>query len=104
MHDIDFTSPSSRKEKNDCPARKHRRVKPPSGTEISNFYEVLNSCEKKPAILKITPPYSNQFIPSSSTETLPTPISELYDPDTLQLSYVDLLTKCEEIGKNIKVI
>ncbi len=43
-------------------------------------------------------------ISPESVETLPSPISELYDPDTLQLNYVDLLTKCEEIGKNIKVI
>ena len=75
----------------------------PSEDEISNFLEALNSSDVKPAILKITSPYSKQFIPLCMNESLPKPVSELYDPAALELDYLSLLSKCEEIARNLQV-
>jgi len=76
----------------------------PSEDELIKFYDCLNSSDVKPAILKITPPYSQQFIPMGMNESLPQPISQLYDPDALQLDYLSPLNRCEEIARNLKVV
>lgn len=68
------------------------------------FYETLNSSDVKPAILKITPPHSKQFIPLMTNESLPQPVSQLYEPSTLELDYLALLSRCEEIAKGLKVV
>ena len=49
-----------------------------------------------PAILKITP-----RIPTDPS--LPLPISRLYDPETLELGYLCLLKKCEEVARGLRV-
>ena len=83
--------------------REKSHINIPSEEELSKFYEDLNSTNTKPAILKITPPYSKQFIPLSMNKSLPCPLSQLYDPAALHLDYLSLLSKCEEVGKNLKV-
>ena len=70
---------------------------------LNAFYEMLNSSSVKPVILKITPPYSKQFIPCLSLTSLPTPISQLYYPDALGMDYLELLSRCEEVAANLKV-
>jgi len=44
--------------------RQSQKVDPPSDGELSTFFEMLDSSKEKPAILKITPPYSKQYIPN----------------------------------------
>ena len=71
--------------------------------ELEKFYHALNSSKIKPAILKITPPYSKEFIPRSTDPSLPLPISQLYDPETLELGYLCLLKKCEDVARGLRV-
>ena len=73
----------------------------PTEDELEKFYHTLNSSKIKPAILKITPPYSKEFIPRSTDLSLPLPISQLYDPETLELGYLHLLKKCEEVARGL---
>lgn len=49
------------------------------------FFTKLNGATIKPAILKIIQPYAEQFIPKSSTPTLPVLLSEYYNPEALQI-------------------
>ena len=51
--------------------RKACKIEPPTEDELDAFYKTLNSSKKKPGILKITPPYSKQFIPLSACILLP---------------------------------
>ena len=55
------------------------------------FFAKLDSAPKKPAILKIVEPYSEQFIPKLCNVALPKPLTELYNPDSLHLEYLSFL-------------
>ena len=81
--------------------RPSRNVDSPTESELGGFFEALNESKEKPAILKISPPYHKQFVHDKS---LPSPISQLYDPDTLALAYLPLLAKCEEVTRTLKVL
>lgn len=96
VEDIRFSSKSS-------VIRKSRDIDPPTEDELEKFYCALNSSQTKPAILKITPPYSKEFIPHLTDPSLPVPISQLYDPETLTLGYLCLLKKCEEVARGLSV-
>ena len=95
MEDIGFSST--------CVLKKPRDIDLLTEDELEKFYHALNSSKIKPAILKITPPYSKEFIPRSTDPSLPLPISQLYDPETLELGYLCLLKKCEEVARGLRV-
>ena len=69
VSDIKFTSkqPSS----STPPPRKSCQIVPPTESELHEFYETLNCSTQKPAILKITQPYSKQFIPLLAEDSFP---------------------------------
>ena len=81
----------------------HSDVEPPSESEIAVFYKALDLAKTKPAILNITPPYTEQFIPHVCDSALSTPLSQLYNPDCLSVDYVILLKICEETFKVSKI-
>lgn len=108
MCEINFSRPSKRtveseKSSNSHVAKRRSDVTPPSDLEWNSFFESINKAKNKPAILKITPPYSKEFIPTLSLATYPKPIMELYNPAALELRYHELLTECEKTMKSIKV-
>ena len=59
--------------------------------------------EKNPAILKITQPYAQEFIPKQVSLALPLPMMELYNPETLHMDYASLLDVCESVFETITV-
>ena len=59
--------------------------------------------KSKPAILKITQPYAESFIPQMSLSIFPQPITQLYNPKTLQMGYPDLLKESEQVFLKIEV-
>ena len=65
--------------------------------------ETINNAAKKPAILRVTSPYSEQFVPEFSGPSFPKLISELYDPKMLHSTYTELLTECDKAAAMIKV-
>ncbi len=71
--------------------------------EIEKFYGVLNCAKKKPAILKITQPYAEKFIPKMCQEQFPEPMNELYSPEALKMTYLELLNECERVVESISV-
>ncbi|XP_065919932.1 uncharacterized protein [Dysidea avara] len=79
-------------------------ISDPSDAELNTFYDGINNYTKrKPGILKISPPYSDNFIPILSQSIYPTAMMELYNPEALTLQYHDLLTECERTIDTIKV-
>lgn len=100
---IDFTSPNNKKQDTTTSCKRMQLIEPPTQSELDAFYSTLNLAELKPAILKVTPPYSAQFIPRTCNSSLPTPISHMYKPDSLAMDYLTLVKTCEEVVKTIKV-
>ena len=80
-----------------------KKIPQPTAAEINTFYGILNSANKKPAILKIIQPYAESFIPKLSKAQFPKPITELYDPEALKMDYIELLTECERVFDLISV-
>jgi len=83
--------------------RTHKEIIPPSPAAIDIFFRKVNMAKKKPAILKITQPYAQGFIPKLCSSTLPRPMMELYDPEALHMGYLSLLEACESAFQGIKV-
>ena len=102
MCDINLSRPSKRSVECEKSSDSHTTkrqledVAPPSNSDLNCFFESISKAKNKPAILKITPPYSKEFIPTLSLATYPKPIMELYNPAALELRYHDLLTECED--------
>ena len=105
MRDINFN-----KEKctSDDPPSMNKRVlstaiDTPNDEKLQSFLNKLNGAKAKPAILKITQPYDEQFIPKSSTLLLPVLLSEFYSPEALHKDYLSLLQLCESTYPMIQV-
>ena len=49
-------------------------------------------------------PYAKEFVPRLSNAKFPNPITELYNPKMLSSDYIQLLTECEKVFEEIKVI
>lgn len=67
------------------------------------FFKKISEAKAKPAILKITSPYAENFIPILSNPKFPVCLTELYNPDKLNKDYLDLITECERVFESIKV-
>ena len=85
-----------------CQNFNSRKICPPTEDERKTFFETINASEDKPAILKVTPPYSKQFIPKFCKTSLPPPISQLYEQEALGMDYLSLIGKCEEAARKVR--
>lgn len=63
-----------------------------------DFFKRLNQCEEKAALLSLIDPYAVQFILKSRSIPI---ITDLYEPNNLDLNYPELLRKCSEVEVNI---
>ena len=77
---------------------------PPSEGELKTFFEKISKAEAKPAILKVTMPYAEEFVPMLSKSQFPLPITELYNPKMLGSDYIELLSECEKVFQDLKVL
>ena len=60
------------------------------------FFKGVRLSESKAVILSITPGYFEIFVPKSVSETVPKPRTCLYNEDYLEVTYPELLSKCDE--------
>ena len=67
-------------------------------TELTNL-EV--STVGKTVLLSIIPNFCNRYIPRSVKGILPFLLTDMFDEDLLEATYMDLLTKCEEAFNNL---
>ena len=73
----------------------------PSVSELSAFYDKLAEVST-PAFLSIVPGYADAYVPKE-TAGVPRPLSDLYDPKMLEVSFVKLLAHCEKIYQSISI-
>lgn len=103
--DIDFISPQQKRRKLlstgvntsskacDSEISPHVSTKP-TPEEYDSLYRTLS--ESKAVILSITPGYCESFIPKSASEAVPKALTCLYKEEYLELTYPELLSKCDE--------
>ena len=75
----------------------------PTHSDLETFYAAFAECKNKALILKVTEPFHEAFIPQLSLPSFPQPITELYNPATLEMNYHDLVMECEKVFSTIKV-
>ncbi len=106
ISDICFTAPATKKKRllkgsnSKHPEPKIVLPSPPSQAKISSFFQELSKTGK-PVLLSIIPEYCDDYIVDHSQYSLP--LSNLFDPEAMKLSYTDLLLKCEDIFSSISV-
>ena len=71
--------------------------------ELNSFFSNLNKAPSKPAILSIVPEFSDKYVPKQYGKELPVLLTELSDSTTYELPFNELLIKCKQLKKNIKV-
>lgn len=74
----------------------------PTAYEFDCFYNELSKVGK-PAILSLVPRFSDSYVPLCKQGVLPMPLTDLFKPEYMALSYPDLLAKCEECFCSIAI-
>ncbi|XP_072176345.1 uncharacterized protein [Diadema setosum] len=99
VENIKFSKPSTCPKKT-CPPVKAVIVAPPTAEELAVFHASLASLTPRPVIHHVMDDYAHEFRPN---EKFPEPLSALYEPDSLGLTYPELLVKCADIADSLKV-
>ena len=64
----------------------------------------LSKTTDKPVLLSHTAGFSDAYVPINQLPYFPRPLTELYDPNAMSLTYTDLLCWCEELYNSYIVI
>ena len=64
----------------------------------------LNLAIGKAVILRLVSPYAKDLAPKATLPSYPKPITDLYDPAALLLTYPNLLTECQRVYALCKVL
>lgn len=107
ISDIDFAKPKTKRRKalENVPNSRATALSPaittpsPTQCELSEFYESLSKVGK-PALLSIIPKYCDEYDYSTK---LPLAFSDLFQMDMLNVSYTELVAKCEEEFNSLKI-
>ena len=67
-------------------------------------FTTLNLAVGKAVVLRLVPPYAKELVPKITLPSYPKPITDLYDPAALLLTYPDLLTECKRVYALYKVL
>ena len=86
-----------------CPPVKTTSVAPPTAEELAEFHASLARGTQRPVVHRVMDEFTHEFIPVAATEKFPVAMITLYDPDSLRLTYPELLTKCADIAQSLKV-
>ena len=73
----------------------------PSPEELDAFFNDLSKSGSKAVILSLTPKYCADYKPLSTA--LPSPLDHLFARSNMDLSYIDLLCKCDSIYDEYKI-
>ena len=119
ISDIDFTSAQTKKKKvlstassslttessmtNRCQSKAVTSYRhEPTPSELNDFYSALAQAGK-PVILSVTPGFCDAYVTLEKKGVLPPPLSDLFEEHYLDLSYLDLLQKCEDVFNTLSV-
>ena len=110
VRDIDFTSTKSLKKQFErklenttqtvtSSPRQNRKqqVPPPTPDEVTDFLSKLHMTGQKAAILSVTEPYADEYVPTVEQTSMPQMLSDLKDIDALTISYGSLLERADEV-------
>ena len=111
IKDIDFTSAKGKKRKLDeiidgneqqrDDPKVHIRGKKSTESELALLFENLSCGGTKPGILSLVSKFSDSYVPKSLCSDFPQPLNSLKESSYLQLSYHELLAKCESVSVEI---
>ena len=76
-------------------------VPSPSEDELKMFYNNLSQSKTKPGILSIASGYAHTYKLDHSILSLP--LSSLFESTCLNMSYTDLLVKCENVFQDVTI-
>lgn len=100
LSEIDFSAPKLKVDTASSTATGteiHRSNKPPSPTEKDAFFhEIAKEQKKKPLILSVIEPYSQNFVLSS--DHLPHLMQGIFNPAYLECNYTELLTLADNFA------
>ncbi|PFX24047.1 hypothetical protein AWC38_SpisGene11396 [Stylophora pistillata] len=82
---------------------KESSVGAPSEAELTEFFNNINKCLSKPAILSLIPDHAVFYVPKSLTPDLPDVLSNLYDESLANADYPTLLEKANKIVEELQV-
>ena len=105
MADIDFKTPSMKRklrlqvdsDKGPSEQKKHAQIHKPTENELNQFFVNLSKTEGKPVLLSHTPGFSNLYVPINQLPNFPKPLTDLFDSNTMTLSYPGLLQQCDDL-------
>ena len=103
---IDFTTPQMKRKRSktdnhffSVPPK--NKITPPSHEEVGTFYKNLFQAEKA-VLLSLVPEYSDHYVPLCAS-VLPSPLTQLFSSENLNLPFPDLLNKCEEVFETYSI-
>ena len=82
---------------------KESSVRAPSEAQLTDFFNNINKCSSKPAILSLIPDHADSYVPNSLSPELPDVLFNLYDKSLANADYPTLLAKANEIVKELRV-
>ena len=105
--DIDFMTaneePKKKKIKTAGTSTQQDLTPTTSPEELNAFFSGLSKSGSKAVILSLTPKYCADYKPLSSMVALPSPLEHLFVISNMELSYIDLLCKCESTYDNYQI-
>ena len=77
--------------------KKFFNIPKPTESERNQFFLDLSKTAGKPVLLSYTAGFSDTYVPINQLPYFPRPLTELFDPNAMSLTYTDLLCRCEEL-------
>ena len=74
----------------------------PSEEELQKLYAQLSK-SGKPVLLSIVPTHSDSYVPLYESGVLPKPLTQLFSPVYLDLTYPELLSTCEQVFEGYQI-
>ena len=107
LADIDFSTPHQKRTKNDinsstCSKAANVSTLTPSPEELLSLYADLSKTGK-PVLLSLMPEFCESHVPLCMRGIIPRPLTDLFNKSYLDLSYPDLLNKCEEVYSSYSI-
>ena len=111
LSQIDFRSSKKRKIDMDeveptkvgTPEEDNREESRWAQTSLNVFFREISKSPSRPAILSLLNPYSDGYVPKSLSESLPRPLSLLYDVNTASMGQRELLNLCKTTEENLQL-
>lgn len=77
------------------------KVADPSEAELSDLFAKLHGANTKSAVLTITKPFCNNFIPEPAQQKFPQPLTQLKDPKFSSMTDDEVLEACQSVDISI---